>query len=239
MLSTDVTSGFPKKFLDAFEARRAGDKQRTLKLLKDVTAGYVGCTDMPCIDFIPELVELHPEAKVVLVKRDPARWWDSVKPLMDNATAWYLPVLTLPMPTTRWFPGIVREWKSHSDTLLGGKPPGPGTFSSLATACSGATRNEETRLTVAVELVEAYDEWVIKSVPKDRLLVMRLGEGWGPLCKFLDKPVPSTPFPQANEAEALEAYTNALLRKLAAIWLGIGVATGGSMYLLWNLCRKS
>lgn len=67
---------------------------------------------------------------------------------------------------------------------------------------------------------------------------MGLGEGWAPLCKFLDKPIPSTPFPQANEAEAVEAYTNALLRKLASIWLGLGVATGGGMYLLRRFYRK-
>ena len=33
-------------------------------------------------------------------------------------------------------------------------------------------------------------------VPADRLLVWEVKEGWGPLCKFLDLPVPQEPFPR-------------------------------------------
>ncbi|XP_076817971.1 uncharacterized protein LOC143463387 [Clavelina lepadiformis] len=39
---------------------------------------------------------------------------------------------------------------------------------------------------------------VIQNAPKDKLLVYNLKEGWEPLCKFLDKPVPDKQFPHAN-----------------------------------------
>lgn len=43
----------------------------------------------------------------------------------------------------------------------------------------------------------------IRALLKDqpsRLLEYKLGSGWEPLCKFLDKPVPENPFPHVNES---------------------------------------
>ena len=37
-------------------------------------------------------------------------------------------------------------------------------------------------------------------VPPEQLLVYHVGDGWEPICKFLDKPVPTTPFPRENAA---------------------------------------
>lgn len=34
-------------------------------------------TDPPAVDFVPELLELYPDAKAVLVTRDRDRWWES------------------------------------------------------------------------------------------------------------------------------------------------------------------
>ena len=39
--------------------------------------------------------------------------------------------------------------------------------------------------------------------PKDKLLIFDLSSGWGPLCKFLNKPVPLTPFPHLNKKAEL------------------------------------
>jgi len=48
-------------------------------------------------------------------------------------------------------------------------------------------------------------EQVKKHVPKEKLLVFSVKEGWEPLCKFLDVSVPSTPFPHVNNRESMEA----------------------------------
>lgn len=37
-------------------------------------------------------------------------------------------------------------------------------------------------------------------VPKERLLEWTVQDGWEPLCKFLDKPIPDEPFPHVNKA---------------------------------------
>jgi len=45
---------------------------------------------------------------------------------------------------------------------------------------------------------------VIKIVPKDKLLILKIEEDyktWDKLCTFLNKPVPSIPFPRTNDRE--------------------------------------
>ena len=39
-------------------------------------------------------------------------------------------------------------------------------------------------------------------VPEERLLVWDVRDGWEPLCKFLDQPVPKESFPQLNKANS-------------------------------------
>ncbi len=46
-----------------------------------------------------------------------------------------------------------------------------------------------------------HTEEVVRTIPKDRLLVYEAGQGWEPLCKFLGVPVPSEPYPLVNTRE--------------------------------------
>jgi len=39
---------------------------------------------------------------------------------------------------------------------------------------------------------------IVNSIAADRLLVYHVSEGWEPLCKFLDTPVPDMEFPRIN-----------------------------------------
>jgi hypothetical protein len=50
---------------------------------------------------------------------------------------------------------------------------------------------------------------VEQTIPKDRLLVYEVGQGWEPLCAFLGVPVPATPFPLTNTREEYAARTAA------------------------------
>jgi len=40
---------------------------------------------------------------------------------------------------------------------------------------------------------------VRSAIPADQLLVFEVKDGWAPLCEFLEKPVPSEPFPRTND----------------------------------------
>ena len=52
-----------------------------------------------------------------------------------------------------------------------------------------------------------YKEWieeVKRTVPKERLLIYNVEEGWSPLCAFLDVPIPSSAFPYIDDTVELQ-----------------------------------
>ena len=53
----------------------------------------------------------------------------------------------------------------------------------------------------AVEIFQRHTREVIDAIPPERLLVYDVREGWGPLCAFLEKSIPDTPFPRVNARE--------------------------------------
>ena len=58
----------------------------------------------------------------------------------------------------------------------------------------------------SVEIYHRHNEWVRRVVPSKRLLEFNPAEGWDPLCKFLQVPVPREPdgkiveYPRTNDA---------------------------------------
>jgi hypothetical protein len=82
------------------------NKPVMMKHLREATAGFVAISDAPGLSFIRELLELYPDAKVVLVTRDRDRWYDSMAPIMKSVSV-PLPILGIlmaPFPGWRWFP---------------------------------------------------------------------------------------------------------------------------------------
>ncbi len=52
-----------------------------------------------------------------------------------------------------------------------------------------------------LEVYERHNAEVRRVIQPGRLLVYDVREGWEPLCRFLDRPIPSDPFPRANTTE--------------------------------------
>merc|ERR1719431_1704714 len=59
-----------------------------------------------------------------------------------------------------------------------------------------AVTSEEIRMK---QVYKKHNMYVKETVPADRLLIWNLKDGWEPLCKFLDKPIPSGPIPHDNQ----------------------------------------
>jgi hypothetical protein len=58
---------------------------------------------------------------------------------------------------------------------------------------------------VMIEDFNRHNAEVIAVVPKERLLVYEVKQGWAPLCAFLGVPEPANPFPRENAREAFNA----------------------------------
>lgn len=61
----------------------------------------------------------------------------------------------------------------------------------------------------SIAAFNAHNARVLNTVPKERLLVWRTGEGWEPICRALGVPVPSEPFPRSNTREEFLARKKA------------------------------
>jgi len=70
----------------------------------------------------------------------------------------------------------------------------------------------------AIDTFNRHNDQVRQDVAADCLLVYDISEGWGPLCAFLDVPVPDgKPFPYVNSAAEFRARIERTVRVLRII----------------------
>ncbi|THV83930.1 hypothetical protein D6D26_10146 [Aureobasidium pullulans] len=151
----------------------------------DALLGHVSAvTDSPINAFAPELIAAYPHAKVVLVERDTESWYKSFEKNVVSSFA--APVTRLVVKVE---PGFIGKMGRIGDLLMRGQWDSKGF--------------DEWR----VEARDGYEEHnalVTKLVPKERLLLYKLGSGWEPLCQFLGRDIPDVEFPHVNETEELQ-----------------------------------
>ncbi|KAF4503746.1 hypothetical protein FAGAP_24 [Fusarium agapanthi] len=91
----------------------------------------------------------------------------------------------------------------------------------------------------ARETYERHHRVIREMVPEEQLLEYRMGQGWEPICEFLDKPVPETEFPWVNEAAELRRTVKekAMSNLVAAVmvvmpWAGAVAALGAGYWMI-------
>jgi len=139
-----------------------------------VLGGYEAAVDWPACAFYEELMDRHPDAKVILSVRDPEGWYQSVR-----TTIYELSTTITRSPVTRTVFGLI--------SLL----------------AFGGFAGRRTTLPDEIIWHGTFDgrfEEVKRKVPPERLLVYEVREGWEPLCAFLGVGVPDEPFPRLNDA---------------------------------------
>jgi hypothetical protein len=146
---------------------------------------YEAAVDWPACTFYEELMERHPDAKVILSVRDPERWYESVK-----NTIYELSVVIPRHPLYRIGYTIVSffVFRGSGNVDLAGEIIWQGTFDG---------RFEDKNY--AIEVFERHNAEVRQRVPGDRLLVYDVKAGWEPLCEFLGVEEPDEPFPRTND----------------------------------------
>jgi hypothetical protein len=137
--------------------------------------GYRATVDWPSCHFWRELSLRYPDAKVVLTVRSPDSWYESFSATIAEAAK---ASRTPPDPE-------LREVFVMAHFLIVGR-----TF---------AGRLNDPAHAKAV--YARHNDAVVAGLPRDRLLEFNVAEGWAPLCRFLDRPIPSQPFPRSNSRE--------------------------------------
>ena len=153
-----------------------------------VLGDYEAAVDWPACTFYEQLLQRHPDAKVLLSVRDPERWYESTR-----STIYELGKISTGSSLSRlsfaFFFLLSFGTFNTSQGPMTEEIVWQGTFDG---------KFEDKRH--AIEVFNRHNEEVRRRVPQDRLLVYEVKEGWGPLCEFLGVEEPDTPFPRLNDA---------------------------------------
>jgi hypothetical protein len=185
-----------------------------------VLGGYEATVDWPACTFYEELMERHPDAKVLLSVRDPEPWYESTR-----NTIYELSMLLERSPTSRLIFGLI------SLLVFGGFA---GSRSNMVNDMiwEGTFDGRFEDKAYAIEVFERHNEEVKRRVPPERLLVYDVREGWEPLCEFLGVPEPEEPFPRLNEAAQMRRGTKAVRALATAIPVALTLSVAAALVLL-------
>ena len=135
--------------------------------------GFKSAVDWPTAGFFRELIKEYPTAKYILTERNPENWADSF-----GSTIYKLieGKDKAPEKMHNWL-NMVNEVVTKTGFPQGLKRDG------------------------LINGFIAHNKAVRVIIPEEQLLIFLVKDGWEPLCKFLNVPVPDVPFPHTNNRE--------------------------------------
>jgi len=132
--------------------------------------GFHSTVDWPAGFFYRELLEVYPDAKVLLSVRDPATWEKSMRD-----TVWSVYYGSSLMCHISQAAAVVDPpWQSYLDLMTGLLWEGRGTLADGHDQPAGM-----------IDAMRRHTEAVKRHVPAEQLLIWDPGDGWEPLCAFL------------------------------------------------------
>lgn len=162
---------------------------------------YNSGVDFPVFAFYPRLLRHYPDALVILTIRPAEEWYESASRTIlrddrDKFDRWKMTLGYPFSPRLRKLGEVYRFaenfWKNHIGT--------PTTDKSKAMA-----------------FYECWNREVKNRVPAEKLLVFDCKEGWGPLCEFLQTPIPEKPFPVTNTREVFHERSKYYLQAVGIL----------------------
>lgn len=166
----------------------------------EILDGFPAMVDWPGSYFYRELAETYPDAKVLLSVRDGAAWAESMRRTIwgmfydDTLIRHVSDARTKVDPVWAMYVEMMKEmW--HRTRLL---------------------EEEGTSPEFMAAAMERFNAEVRRAIPAGRLLEWSPKDGWEPLCRFLEVPVPDVPLPFVNDTEAfvdqITGFSVAVLR---------------------------
>lgn len=200
------------------------DGKRTPQAIVQLIAkdGYNATLENPTCDIYQDILAEYPNAKVILTVRDsPEKFCKSWKTLFDTMVltekkfSWTYPsffgyiTLFANLKKIRFFMGTTHLGLNPGDLTHGWRVKGDEWLAKQYTR---------------------HNEHVKKNVKPDNLLIFNVKEGWGPLCKFLGKEIPTDqPFPnvQVNSTESLLELRKSF-RLITYLWIPSTLTLGAT-----------
>jgi hypothetical protein len=146
----------------------------------EIFRGFHATVDWPAARWWREIAAHFPDAKVLLSVRDSEAWYKSVTDTI------YQPMKS---PAPDGVPELVRLQSEMARKAILDE-----TFD-----------NRFEDKAHAIEVFRKHNQAVRDAIDPARLLVFDVREGWGPLCRFLEVPIPDEPFPRLNDTATFQA----------------------------------
>lgn len=192
------------------DAMQETDKEKRQALLHKIFDGYKATADFPGFWFVEDLMDMYPDAVLVLNQRKGGdkSWLQSWENSIAFFRTWTYLLLCLPVKHDRL------HWYMHQI----------------------AKKQLKERWNATNDLdgfYDTYQQFVLDAAKKrDRkVLIWTAEDGWGPLCEFLGKDAPKDePFPWVNDAATMKFVQRILIARGIASWMAV-LGTG---YAAWT-----
>ncbi|CAH8539137.1 unnamed protein product [Schistosoma turkestanicum] len=178
----------------ADEVSSTHNEKKMHACLSEILSGYVGVVNTHSCWLFKEMMTLYPNAKVVLTTRDKYDWLISFRQVIQ--------------------PKSDDPRKKHKDDAKrrAGIPVELDIL--INDSLKLAFRKDDLNFDDDEMLLACYEDffkYVQQTVPSDRLLTYRIGDGWEPLCRFLNVDIPANiPFPETNQQSDLQKLREAV-----------------------------
>jgi len=145
--------------------------------------GVDATCDIPSCCYWKEILKAFPDAKVILMKRNnDSDWFKSLENQLNiMKSSFVFSSLSKLSLTANYLHKLM-------DLTLN------RCLNSKIISC-----NEKLNSRVLKSIYKKHNEKVEKEVPKEKLLVFKVSEGWKPLCEYLQFDIPKKDFPHENK----------------------------------------
>jgi hypothetical protein len=182
---------------------------------------YKSTVDHPSCLYYKELFDLNPNSKVILTVRDSSSvWYESVKETIFIASVG----MKFPMNILKYIIPAVKKIVHMVDLeVWGNSRLFDGKF-------EDQNRTEKVYLNWIKEVENV--------IPKSKLLIFNVKEGWDPLCNFLGVPVPDCSFPRVNDRKEFLSIIRKQFFVTTVFILLSGICIGRVLYMIYETAVK-
>jgi hypothetical protein len=166
--------------------------------------GWTAAVDFPVQLCWEQLMNLYPNAKVIHTERSAEKWWESA----SNSI-----MIIANMPLIKFVLRVAPFWRAYYNML--------NSMWSYIAKKEVSFADQGWPSVYKNDFISAYhanNNRVRSNVSRDRLLIQDHKKGWNLLTEFLEKDIPSTPYPHSNtRAQIMGGYRN------ISVALGLGI----------------
>lgn len=210
-------------YMSACESGDEDARQTAVTNLIDsfLSAGFTATCDFPVALIYKDLMKRFPDAVVVLSLRSDGHAW--ARSVMQTIGRVHGYMGRLPFRLFAWH----RKFHRLSKFLWESMP---------------AVELDEEGEILPETLPVGYERWneeVIRSVPKEKLLVFHAKDGWKPLCDRMKKQIPNKPYPHVNSSAEFKAFLDRF-QKIVDYWwiLPAAVTAAGAVAAMAVMKQK-